>query len=247
GFNPQFDLDDTIDINGDIMIVTIGQAPDRELLQKEGLLDKNGRLAVDTDTLQSLMNPSVFIGGDVRRIGFMVEAMKEGVDAAESIQRHLIGSDMRIGRKRDFEPFGLPVRPAYKDPADVLWIPPEQRMHFQLFEKGLTLKEAIEEARRCATCGPCVSCKACVSIGFEKSLYAVEVDTERCSGCGACVYVCNYDSARLVENEGTILSETDIFRCKSCGMCVAACPSGARALVDDSTENRIKAAYSKLA
>lgn len=246
GFNPEFDTDDVLDIDGDILIITIGQAPDRALLQKEGLLDEGGRLSVDTFTFQSQLNPSVFVGGDVRRIGFMVEAMQEGVEAAESIHRYLRGLNMRSGRKRDFEAFGLPQRSDYKPPTDVLWIPPEKRLHFQLFEKGLTLKEAIDEAKRCATCGPCISCKACVSIGFEKSLYAVEVDQARCSGCGACVYACNYDAARLIHLDGKIVSETDMFRCKSCGMCVASCPSDARSLVDDNTEERIARAFSLL-
>ncbi len=245
-FNPQFDCTDCTDIEGDILIITIGQAPDRALLQKEGLLNEQGRLSVDPFTLQSLNNPSVFIGGDVRRIGFMVEAMEEGVEAADSIHRHLRGLAMRRGRKRDYEAFGLPERATYKPATDVLWVPPEKRLHFQLFERGLTLKEAIEEARRCATCGPCVSCKACVSIGFEKSLYAAEVDEERCSGCGACVYVCNYDAARLVDREGKPVSVTDPFRCKSCGMCVAACPSEARTMVDDATYERIDSTCASL-
>ena len=246
GFNPQFDCDDSVEIEGDILIITIGQAADRVFLQREGLLDERGRLAVDPFTLQSLQNSDVFIGGDVRRVGFMVEAMKEGIEAAESIHRHLRGLHMRWGRKRDYEPLGLPERTSYKEPTDVAWIPPEKRMHFQLFERGLTLQEAIEEAKRCLTCGPCLSCKACISIGFEKSLYAVEVDEERCSGCGACVYSCNYDAARLIQREGKLVSETDVFRCKSCGMCVAACPSEARTLVDDSTYDRIETTYSSL-
>jgi len=246
GFNPQFDCDDCVEIEGDILIITIGQAADRVFLQREGLLDERGRLAVDPFTLQSLQNSNVFIGGDVRRVGFMVEAMKEGIEAADSIHRHLRGLHMRWGRKRDYEPMGLPDRTSYKQPTDVVWIPPEKRMHFQLFERGLTLKEAIEEAKRCLTCGPCLSCKACISIGFEKSLYAVEVDEERCSGCGACVYACNYDAARLIQRDDKLVSETDMFRCKSCGMCVAACPSEARTLVDDSTYDRIETTYSSL-
>jgi len=239
GFNPQFDYDDCLNIAGDVLIITVGQVPDRAFLQKEGLLDERGRLVVDPFTLQSLKIPMVFIGGDVRRIGFMVEAMKEGADAAESIRRYLRGLDMRENRKRDFEPFDIPDRDTYKPPTEVVWVPPEKRTHFQLFERGLTLHEAIEEARRCVTCGPCISCKACVSIGFEKSLYAVKVDEQRCSGCGVCVYACNYNSARLVEKEGRLISATDMFRCKSCGMCVAACPSDARTLVDDATYERI--------
>lgn len=246
GFNPQFDGDDCVEMEGDILVITIGQAPDRALLQREGLLDERGRLSVDPFTLQSLQNPDVFIGGDVRRIGFMVEAMMEGAEAAESIHRYLRGLDMRLGRQRDFEASGTPERTSYKQPTEVVWIPPENRMHFQLFERGLTLKEAIEEAKRCLTCGPCVSCKACLSIGFEKSLYAVEVDEERCSGCGACVYACNYDAAHLVARDGKLVSETDMFRCKSCGMCVAACPSEARTLVDDATYDRIETTFSSL-
>mgnify|MGYP001301442453 CR=1 FL=1 len=245
GFDPQFDISDEIVLNGDVVIITIGQAADRELLEKEGLLDKAGRLAVDPHTLQSQVNPNVFIGGDVRRVGFMVEAMMEGINAAEFIHQYL-NEEHFTTVKKEFEPFSLPERPLYKTPTEVLWIPPEQRLHFQMFEKGLTLKEAIDEAKRCATCGPCVSCKACISIGFEKSLYAVKVDEAKCSGCGACVYVCNYESARLKPKDGKLVSDTDIFRCKSCGMCLPACPSGARDLTDDQTAAKVQKAYAAL-
>jgi NADPH-dependent glutamate synthase beta subunit-like oxidoreductase len=239
GFNPKFDCSDCLDLNADMLIITVGQVPDRAFLQREGLVDERGRLAVDPFTLQSMAKEQVFIGGDVRRIGFMVEAMKEGIVAADSIERYLRGLDMREGRQRDYEAYSIPVRKMYKPETEVVWIPPEKRMHFQLFERGLTLQEARAEAKRCVTCGPCVSCKACISIGFEKSLYAVDVDREKCSGCGLCVFACNYGAAHLVETDGRVLSATDMFKCKSCGMCVVACPSGARKLVDDDTERRI--------
>ena len=239
GFNPKFDCSECIDLQGDLLIITVGQVVDRAFLQREGLVDERGRLVVDPFTLQSVRKEQVFIGGDVRRIGFMVEAMKEGMVAADSIERYLRGLDMREGRKRDYEGYGLPLRKTYKPETEVVWIPPEKRMHFQLFERGLTLEEARAEAKRCITCGPCVSCKACVSIGFEKSLYAVEVDRERCSGCAICVYACNYNAAHLVDTDGRTLSVTDMFKCKSCGMCVVACPSDARRLVEDDTEQRI--------
>lgn len=246
GFNPQFDCGDCIFAPGDILIITIGQAPDRPVLQRAGLLDEKGRLAVDHFTLQSLNDPAVFIGGDVRRIGFMAEAMKEGLVAAESIDRYLMGLDLREGRARDYEAYGSPVRTTRKNEPEVLWIPPEKRMHFQLFEQGFSLKEAIEEAKRCLACGPCVSCKACVSIGLQKSLYPVEVDEARCSGCGICVYACNYGAAHLINVEGRMVSRTDMFKCKSCGMCVAACPSEARRLTDDDTDARIAEVYAHL-
>jgi NADPH-dependent glutamate synthase beta subunit-like oxidoreductase len=103
GFNPQFDTSDNIELNGDILIITVGQGPERATLQKEDLLDERGMLDVDPLTLQSRKKEWVFVGGDLRRIGFMAEAMKEGLIAAESIERYLRGLDIREGRKIDFE------------------------------------------------------------------------------------------------------------------------------------------------
>ena len=245
-FNPKFDCADCIDLEGDVLIITVGQAPDRPLLQREGMLDNRGRLAIDHITLQSSMKPWVFIGGDVRRIGFMVEAMGEGLEAAESIDRYLRGINIREGRVRDYEGYGIPIRGDYRGEPEASWIAPESRMHFQLYEQGFTLSEAIEEAKRCITCGPCRSCKACISIGFQKSLSPVEVDTRMCSGCGICAYACNYHAATLVTLEGRTISTTDMFKCKSCGMCVVACPSEARRMVDDETAKNIAEVYASL-
>jgi len=239
GFNPILDCSDSILLAGDILIIAAGQTHDKAFLQREGLLDERGELALDSLTLQSAVKPGVFIGGDVRKIGFMVEAMKEGTTAAESIDRYLRGVHMKEGRKRDYEGFEIPFRNIYKPEPETFWVPPEKRMHFHLVERGFTLTEAIEEARRCVTCGPCLSCKACISIGFQKSLSPVEVSEDKCSGCGLCSYACNYHAAYLVESNGWMVSQTDMFKCKSCGMCVVACPSNARKMVDDDTAQRV--------
>jgi NADPH-dependent glutamate synthase beta subunit-like oxidoreductase/NAD-dependent dihydropyrimidine dehydrogenase PreA subunit len=246
GFNPKFDLEDTITLEGDVLIITVGQGPDKESLQSDDLLDDKGRLAVDPLTLQSQKKEWVFIGGDLRKIGFMVDAMKDGLAATESIERYLKGMDMKEGRKRDYAGQDIPLRRYYEEEPEVLWIPPEKRMHFKLFEKGFTLSEAVEEAKRCLTCGPCISCKACLSVGIQDSLPVVEVNPERCSGCGICVSVCYYSAAQMKEVEDKRVSITDSFLCKSCGMCVVACPSNARRLVGDSMDQRITEVYQSL-
>lgn len=238
-FSPEFDVSDTVTMMGDILIITVGQGADRASLRKDGLLDERGMLAVDPLTLQSRTKEWVFVGGDLRRIGFMVEAMKDGLTAAESIERYLRGLDLRAGRKWDYEGQDAPRRRTYEAEPEVLWVPPEKRMHFKLFERGFSLPEAIEEARRCLTCGPCVSCKACISIGIQEFLPVVEVNTDRCSGCGICVSVCYYDSAQTREIDGKRISTTDVFKCKSCGMCVVACPSGARRFAGEKLEDKI--------
>jgi len=246
GFNPQFDESDIINLDGDILIITVGQGPDRASLQADQLLDSRGRLALDPLTLQSRIRDNVFVGGDLRKIGFMVEAMKDGLVAAESIERYLRDLDMRKGRQRAYEAQDIPMRRVYQTEPEVLWIPPEKRMHFQLFERGFTLSEAIEEAKRCLTCGPCISCKACLSIGIQESLPTVEVNDDRCCGCGICVSVCLYGAAQLKLVENKRISMTDMLRCKSCGICVVSCPSGARRLVGDPMEKKINEVFSAL-
>ncbi len=57
GFNPEFDLSDSIYVKGDVLIITVGQGPDRGFLYKEGLLDENGKLQVNPLTLQSSNGP----------------------------------------------------------------------------------------------------------------------------------------------------------------------------------------------
>jgi ferredoxin len=104
----------------------------------------------------------------------------------------------------------------------------------------------VEEAKRCLTCGPCISCKACLSVGIQDALPTVEVNPERCSGCGICVSVCYYSAAQSKEVEDKRVSYTDMFRCKSCGMCVVACPSKARRLVGDPMDQRINEVYQSL-
>lgn len=247
-FSPKFDMSDVQTVDAEVLIITVGQGPDRDLLQAEGLLNEQGRLDVDPLSLQSNTKDWVFVGGDVRRIGFMVDAMHEGKEAAVSIERYLKGLDIKAGRKKEFESYEIPQLKDenYKGEPEVVWIPPEKRMHFQLFERGFTLDEAVEEAKRCLCCGPCVSCKACVSIGMQNAIPTVRVNMNMCSGCGICNSSCHYGAAYLRDVGGKLTSDTDMFRCKACGMCVSACPADARELLGSDMEQRISEVMASL-
>ncbi len=247
-FNPQFQTQGINTLQADVLVISVGQGSNRNLFEGEGLLDENGRLDVNPLTLQSNRKDWVFVGGDVRSLGMLVDALKDGREAARSIERYLKGLNIVSGRKRYVEALDMPLLKGNRSfsGSEVEWLPPGKRMHFQLFEKGFTLEEAVREARRCLSCGPCISCKACVSIGIQKEIPIVTVREGLCSGCGICVSACRYDSAHVKDVNGALLSGTDLFRCKGCGMCVSACPTKARTLSDAELETRRADVYASL-
>ena len=110
------------------------------------------------------------------------------------------------------------------------------RLSFELIEKGFTLEEAVEEAKRCLCCGPCKSCKACVELGLQPEILPIEVNQNICSGCGICAALCSYDAIKLVESGNGLVAVIDDNKCKRCGVCSAACPSDAIDIKDFTTE-----------
>jgi NADPH-dependent glutamate synthase beta subunit-like oxidoreductase/NAD-dependent dihydropyrimidine dehydrogenase PreA subunit len=232
-FNPQCDRGDVIYLEGDVLLITIGQGPERTLFQNEGLLNERGRLDIDPATLMSNLKEGVFIGGDVRRVGFASEAMQDGATVAESIDRYIKGEDIKAGREeKEYETASIPERVRYKLQPALKWTPAKERLNFVPFEKEYTLAEVIEEARRCLCCGPCKSCKGCVVLGLQTEIPEIEVNEDLCSGCGVCVAVCPYGASRLETSEDRLKSVVDDFKCKRCGVCVTVCPAGARTIKD---------------
>jgi len=235
-FNPKCDRSDVRYLDGDVLLVTIGQGPERALFQQENLLNEQGRLDADPITLMSSRKQGVFIGGDVRRVGFAAEAMRDGKAAAESIHRYLRGEDMKAGREKEYEKAAIPERMEYKLQPELVWAPVKKRLNFELFEKGFTLEEAVREARRCLCCGPCASCKGCVVWELQSEVQEIEVNEDLCSGCGVCIAVCPYEASKLKKTEEELKSSIDLNKCKRCGVCVTACPAGARTIKDELVE-----------
>jgi len=227
GFNPKFDKSDVVYLEGDVLLVTIGQAAERKFFQQEDLLDERGRINVDPLTLMSNRKKGIFIGGDVRRVGYASEAMREGAIAAESIDRYLKGEDLKVGREKEYEEAASPRAAEYKPQPELKWLSARERINFEPFEKGFTLEEAVKEAGRCLCCGPCKSCKGCLVLELQTEIAKIEVDRDICSGCAVCVLLCSYDAIKLEESGDGAVAVIDDVRCKRCGVCAAACPSAA--------------------
>jgi len=241
-FNPKFDYSDAIYLEGDVLLITIGQAPEQAFYQQEDLLDGRGRLDIDQLTLMSNRKEGVFIGGDVRRVGFAAEAMRDGMIAAESIGRYLKGENLKSGRKKEYEGVAIPKRGSYKPQPELVWAPVEERLNFEPFEKGFSLEQAVEEAKRCLYCGPCKSCKACVALELQPGIPEIEFDKDLCISCGNCAFYCPYQAVKLDSPGGVSF---DLAYCKGCGLCVAKCPAMAIELENWERE-RISALISQL-
>jgi NADPH-dependent glutamate synthase beta subunit-like oxidoreductase len=79
----------------------------------------------------------------------------------------------------------------------------ERSSSFAEANLGLTLPEALAEARRCFACGVCNRCDLCLvvcpnsAIGRDPEGDVYVVSPERCRGCGICVAECPRGAVRL--------------------------------------------------
>ena len=56
---------------------------------------------------------------------------------------------------------------------------------------------------------------------------AVQIDEEKCTGCGACVEVCPVEALKVEDDKATVSEE-----CVECGACIDECPNEALSLPD---------------
>jgi NADPH-dependent glutamate synthase beta subunit-like oxidoreductase len=240
-FNPKFDLGDVIYLEGDLLLLAVGQSVERAFLEQEGLLDERGRLDMDPLTRMSNRRAGVFFGGDVRRGGFAAEAMRDGMIAAESIDRYVKGKDLGVAGEKEHVGADLPRLREYKSQPELRIRPVQDRLDFEEIEIPFTADEAIREAERCLRCGPCASCKACIALGLQPEIPEIKINEDLCGRCGICLSVCSVSAIRLDTSEEKQVPVIDEWKCKRCGTCVAACPAGAIVLKDGVEETLMMA------
>ncbi|MDD5313028.1 MAG: FAD-dependent oxidoreductase, partial [Dehalococcoidia bacterium] len=158
-------------IDADHVIVAIGQSADASQLNLEGLdvEKKLGTIKVNPITLETNLS-GVFAGGDcMRGPNNVVDAMADGVRAAESIDRYISGLDMEQGRN------GEPARIAEIDVnavaassaqrARMSYLDLETRKNtYEETTTGFSSDTAREEAGRCLSCALCSECMECVKV-----------------------------------------------------------------------------------
>jgi NADPH-dependent glutamate synthase beta subunit-like oxidoreductase len=227
-FAPVYDDSQTVDIEADTVLLSVGQMPDLSFLGDVT------RLQVDPETCET-GTTGVFAAGDVAYgARLMIDAIASGKKAARGVYRFLTGREIRqqetqlhiaiedYRRESGYEGRGrahIPVAPAQERLAD-----PKR-----LVETGYTEVQAAGEAGRCLDCG--------VNTIF---------DGEKCILCGGCVDVCPTLCLKLVgleqlapspeidallaatgagEGDSAILKDED--RCIRCALCAQRCPTHA--------------------
>jgi NADPH-dependent glutamate synthase beta subunit-like oxidoreductase/CO/xanthine dehydrogenase FAD-binding subunit len=161
-FNPSFDMDTTLTIDADCVLLAIGQVPN--LRFADGLLQTDGTRIVVTEPGATSL-PGVFAGGDVvTGPASVIEAIAAGRRAATAIDRYLGGPTAVDGNAHKVEPSSL-----IKIRADALSaIPRVQMVSVSPSARdietedvdGLDLAYIEEEANRCLNC-------ACVAVNVS--------------------------------------------------------------------------------
>ena len=196
-FNPSYDETDLSTLEGDTVIVAIGQAADLSFAENCGIqVTQKGGLEADPLTLETPL-PGVFAGGDVfygpRSV---VEAVESGKEACESIHRYLNGLDLREGREKEWsyekpDTEGEPHKP--RVPMSTL--PLEDRSgNFKEIALGFGEDEAKNEAERCLKCGICSECYQCVDACLAQAVEHEMEPVEKTVEVGAIVLAPGFEA-----------------------------------------------------
>ena len=189
---------ETFDLDFTCLITAVSQAPDFSGF--ESLIE--GKDWIKTDEKFKSKIDGVYSGGDNTNLGLVIDAIAHGRAAASAIDELIKGAQDRAAEspaaviRADKLQLGY-----YKDSQPVARkeMPVEDRLKDMVSEIVFTHSEegAIEEARRCMSCGKCFDCATCWSFCQDNAIVKPLVKggeykfkLEFCTGCKKCSEVC---------------------------------------------------------
>lgn len=188
-FSPKFDDNETLTINANNILISVGQGMDWGGLLEGSRIELNPNRTIKADALTFQTGEAdVFAGGDaLTGPKFAIDAIAMGKEGAISIHRFVQpGQSLTLGRtKRDYRP--LDKANLELDGYDRL--PRQKTSHtegsnskdtFRDLRGTFTEEQVRKETERCLGCG------------------ATVVDEFICVGCGSCTTKCKFDAIKLV-------------------------------------------------
>jgi NADPH-dependent glutamate synthase beta subunit-like oxidoreductase len=201
----------TTRLGADSLVLALGQETDLALLgHGTGVAVADGVVTIDPVSMAT-ERPGVFAAGDAAPGERSVTvAVGHGRRAAAGIDAYLADRSVAAPPPADLAPYEA-LNTWYFEDA-----PRQHRPRLEQVRRQSTFEEVVQdldagtalyEARRCLSCGGCISCDNCfafcpdnavIKLGPEKA-YAVDLDY--CKGCGLCVEECPTGSMMMEPEE----------------------------------------------
>jgi len=225
-FNPTYDEDITEKIEGEHIILAVGQVADLGYIKDDkAIASSRGWIEAVEDDLAT-GDKQVFAGGDVvSGPDSIINAIAHGRKAAVAIDRSMGGDgniEETLAAPEDavyLTEFESNVAPRSDMPLLKPW---ERTAGFDQVEQGLDDDRIAAEAGRCLNC--------------DARKFEVILNTEYCKECGYCAEVCGVDTFGPAESfnaKGYRPNEVKTTDwCVGCFKCYFACPDFAIDVVD---------------
>ncbi len=183
-FSPQYNDDETITLDADLVIFAIGQTVMLGDLLKDTKVELlRGVYPVADKLTYQTAEPDIFVGGDCYTgPKFAIDAIAAGKEAAESLHCFVQHGHLTIGRnRRDFIELDKDdiVVESYDNASRQVERVEAKESPFSEYTAALTEEQVRKETARCLSCGASV------------------VDENRCIGCGICTTKCGFDAIHL--------------------------------------------------
>ena len=187
-FNPKYDENETITVDADFVLLSVGQSIDWGGLLTDSavVLNRNNTAQADSFTYQTAQS-DVFVGGDAYTgPKFAIDAIAAGKQAAISIHRFVQpGQSLTYGRDRReyvaLDKQNIVVESYDTTRRQLAGHNAKNRKTFKDTRETFTEEQIKKETERCLGCG------------------AVQVDQYMCIGCGQCTTKCRFDAISLVK------------------------------------------------
>jgi len=187
-FNPKYDENETITVDADFVLLSVGQSIDWGGLLTDSavVLNRNNTAQADSFTYQTAQS-DVFVGGDAYTgPKFAIDAIAAGKQAAISIHRFVQpGQSLTYGRDRReyvaLDKQNIVVESYDTTRRQLAGHNAKNRKTFKDTRETFTEEQLKKETERCLGCG------------------AVQVDQYMCVGCGQCTTKCRFDAISLVK------------------------------------------------